>query len=57
MDQVEVGHRGVAHRLPRGLLRLLQRGPPGEGVDGQHLRRLEFVALATDVATKAALIT
>lgn len=29
----------------------------GVGVDGQHLRRLEFVALATDVATKAALVT
>ena len=41
VHQVEVAHGREAHRLPHAALRLLERCPPGEGVDGEHLARLE----------------
>jgi hypothetical protein len=56
VNQVEVSHGAVAHRLAGGDgLELFHRTRPRVSVNGQHLVRLVFVALATDAAAKAGL--
>ena len=54
MDQIEVGHRRVSHRLPRHTrLKLFNGTRPGVRVNGQDFVRLELVALAADATAKA----
>ena len=54
MDQIEVGHRRVSHRLPRHTrLKLFNGTRPGVRVNGQDFVRLELVALAAEATAKA----